>query len=335
MDKIKFAIVGCGRIGKKHISFIENNPNSTLVSVVDPKVDNINLSMNIKKYTSIEELLKSNLEIDIVSIATPNGLHAIQALKVLKANKNVLIEKPMALDNQEAEKIIELSIKKNKKVFIVMQNRFSPTLQWLKKTVDKGILGKVYLVNINCFWNRNDQYYSNHEWHGSKQFDGGTLFTQFSHFIDAIYWIFGEFKNIKTKLYNFNHNTNIEFEDTGNVIFEFESGGLGVLNFTVSSYKKHLESSVSIIAQNGNVRIEGQYMDNLKICDIKNYNYEYDDLRIIPEYYKNLNNNDINHALVIDNAINVLKNNIEIQTNAIDGLKVTEIIQKIYEKNKK
>ncbi len=333
MSKIKFAVLGCGRIGIKHIDYIRKNPYAELVAVIDKNIKNINLN-NCEKFESLDDFISSNINVDIVNVATPNGMHASDSIKVLQSSKNVLIEKPMALTKQDAENIIKASIDKNKKVFVVMQNRYSPIINYVKNLIDNNNLGKIYFVNVNCFWNRDDNYFTSQDWHGKINQDGGVLYTQFSHFIDTIYWLFGDVKNIESKLLKFRENKNIEFEDSGTVRLETIKGALCVINFSISAFKKHFESSISIIGEKGNIKIEGQYLDNLKICDVENSVSIDKYRRDIPTYYKEYENNQINHALVMQNAIDVLKNNSKIKTNALDGLKVTEIIETIYEKGK-
>ena len=336
MNKIKFAVMGCGRIGVKHIDYIEKNPNAELIALIDERINEIEIKCN-NKFKTLEEFFESKINTDIVNIATPNGLHAEHAIKVLESGVNVLIEKPMALKKKDAEMIIKTSINKNKKVFIVMQNRYSPNISYVKKLIEGKHLGNIFFININCFWNRNDNYFKNNSWHGTLSEDGGVLYTQFSHFIDTIYWLFGDIKNINTKLFKFNKKQKTEFEDSGTVRFETANGALCVINFSIASFKKYFDSSISIIAEKGNIKIGGQYLEDLEICEIDNSNLLYNDLRKIPVYYNDYDTNQVNHALVIQNAIDVLRNNSEIKTNALDGLKVTEIIENIYEngRNKK
>lgn len=152
-----------------------------------------------------------------------------------------------------------------------MQNRYSPPSKWLKSIVEDKIIGDIYMVQLNCYWNRNKQYYENSKWKGSKELDGGVLFTQFSHFIDIMYWVFGDIKNVNKVEKNFNHKDFTEFNDSGFVNFEFKNGGIGSLNYTTSAYNKNLESSITVIGSNGNIKIGGQYLNEVEICDIKNY----------------------------------------------------------------
>lgn len=334
MSKIKFAVLGCGHIGKRHAEMILRNDDSELVALIDIKEsikDNL-LQFNVPFFNSIDLFLKSGIAVDVINIATPNGLHAQQALKCLENDVNVVIEKPIALNKKEAEMVLFKSLQKNKHVFAVMQNRYSPPSIWIKELVQSGQLGNIYMVQLNCYWNRDDRYYIKDSWHGSKALDGGTLFTQFSHFIDIMYWLFGDIENINAKFNDFNHETLTEFEDSGLVTFDFINGGMGVLNYSTSIWDKNLESSMTIIAENGSVKIGGQYMNEVEYCHIKNY-----DMPILAPTnpgndYGAYKGSAQNHGYVIENVVNVLRNKSTITTNALEGLKVVEIIERIYSK---
>src|SRR5690554_6051553 len=190
--KIKFVIVGAGRIGKRHATMVMENQESELVALIDIQPqENLGLEkFEVPFFNSLEDFLASNIEFDIASICTPNGLHADQSIQVLSQNKHVVCEKPMGLSKDNCEKVIFKSLQMSKHVFCVMQNRYSPPSEWIKSVVDQGVLGKVFMVQINCYWNRDDRYYKKGGWKGTQDLDGGTLFTQFSHFIDIMYWLF-------------------------------------------------------------------------------------------------------------------------------------------------
>lgn len=281
-------------------------------------------------FNSIEDFLVSGIEFDIANICTPNGLHAEQALKFLEHKKHVVIEKPMALSKADAEKLIFKALHVHKQVFCVMQNRYSPPSEWIKEMVESGKLGKIYMVQLNCYWNRDDRYYKPESWHGKKALDGGTLFTQFSHFIDIMYWLFGDITNINARFADHNHSSLTEFEDSGFINFDFVNGGMGSLNYSTSVWNQNLESSMTIIAENGSVKIGGQYMDKVEYCHIKDYS--------MPELKPTNPGNDYgaykgsaqNHNFVIENVIEVLQGRAAITTNALEGLKVVEIIERIY-----
>jgi predicted dehydrogenase len=279
----------------------------------------------------VEELVASGLEIDVVNIASPNGYHAEQALACLEARKNVVIEKPIALSKQDAEKVIFKALHVHRHVFAVMQNRYSPPSQWIKELVESGKLGKIFMVQLNCYWNRDDRYYKPDSWHGDKQLDGGTLYTQFSHFIDILYWLFGDIENIQSRLRDFNHADLTDFEDSGFVSFDFVNGGMGCINYSTSVWNQNMESSMTIVAEKGSVKIGGQYMNEVEYCHINDYT--------MPELAPTNPGNDYgaykgsaqNHNYVIANVVDVLKGRDSITTNALEGLKVVDIIEKIYQ----
>ena len=332
--KIKFLVIGCGMIGRKHIEMINANQNCEVLAVIDKKdKKNINIDLSgIKYFQSLSEFFHSNIKVDIANIATPNGLHVEHALKCLDNNLHVVIEKPLALSKHDSEKIIHKSLELKKNVFVVMQNRYSPPIKWAKKILEDNLLGDLYIVQINCFWNRDDRYYKNHEWHGKKDLDGGTLFTQFSHFIDIVYFLFGDINNISSKFFNYNHQNTIEFEDSGVVIFNLNRGGNVTMNYTTSVWDKNLESSMTVIGENGSFKIGGQYMDIVEYCHIKDYNFEKLPETNPPNKYGDYVGSAQNHQYVIQNVVDVLNKSKTIKTNALEGLKVTEIIEKIYNK---
>lgn len=333
-QKIKFAVVGCGHIGKRHAEMIQQNPESELVALIDIQDRN---TLNIDNYdvpfhSSIDELLKSDTEVDVFTIASPNGFHAGQALKALEAKKHIVVEKPMSLTKADAEKVIYKALNVHRHVFTVMQNRYSPPSVWIKELIEKDVIGKIFIVQLNCYWNRDDRYYKSDSWHGKKDLDGGTLFTQFSHFIDIMYWLFGDIENITSRITDHNHQHLTEFEDSGVVTFDFVNGGMGCLNFSTSVWDKNLESSMTIIAEKGSIKIGGQYMDKVEYCHVKDY--------VMPVLKPTNPGNDYgaykgsaqNHHYVIDNVVDVLKGRATITTNALEGLKVVDIIERIYNK---
>lgn len=332
MSKIKFAVVGQGHIGKRHAEMIRRNPDCELVAVCDvlPK-EKLGLEILKEKfYHSLDELLKNHPEVEVVNICTPNGLHAEHSLKALDHNKHIVVEKPMALSKVDCEKIIYSALHHHRTVFCVMQNRYSPPSMWLKEIVEKGILGEIYMVQLNCYWNRDDRYYKPGGWKGTQYLDGGTLFTQFSHWIDIMYWLFGDIKDIQAKFADFNHQKNTAFEDSGFVSFNFVNGGMGCINYSTSVWEKNLESSLTIIGSKGSVKAGGQYMDQIEICNIKDYTMpQLKETNPANDYgaYKGSANN---HASVIENVVSTLNGKNKISTNALEGLKVVDIIERIY-----
>ncbi|MFC6267710.1 Gfo/Idh/MocA family protein [Frigoriflavimonas asaccharolytica] len=331
--KIKFAVVGCGHIGKRHAEMIARNEECELVALVDVKdASTLNIDhFAVPVFNTLEELLQSDLEIDVINVASPNGFHADQGMQILESGRHLVIEKPMSLTKTDSEKLIFKGLQKHKQVFCVMQNRYSPPSVWLKDLLDKGTLGKIFMVQINCYWNRDNRYYKPESWHGKSDLDGGTLFTQFSHFLDLMYWYFGDVKNIQAKFADFNHAELTDFEDSGFVSFDFVNGGMGSLNYSTSVWDKNLESSITVIAENGSVKVGGQYMNEVEYCHIKDYE--------MPELAETNPGNDYgaykgsaaNHHYIIENVVDVIKGRDSITTNALEGLKVVDIIERIYE----
>jgi len=332
MNKIKFAVIGQGHIGKRHAEMLRRNPETELIALCDillkEKLGLIDCKENF--YSSIDELLNSHPEVEVVDVCTPNGLHADHTIKSLEAKKHVVCEKPMALTKAECEQMIHKSMQVQKNIFVVKQNRYSPPSVWLKEIVEKKIIGDVFMVQLNCYWNRDERYYKKDSWKGKQNLDGGTLFTQFSHWIDLLYWLFGDITDIQAKFSDFNHANLTEFEDSGFVNFKFMNGGIGSINYSTSVWDKNLESSITIVGSKGSVKVGGQYMDKVECCHIKDYTMpKLSETAPANDYgaYKGSANN---HHLLIENVVDSLKGRKTITTNALEGMKVVEMIEKIY-----
>jgi UDP-N-acetyl-2-amino-2-deoxyglucuronate dehydrogenase len=334
--KINFAIIGLGHIGKRHAQMVLEHPEANLVAVCDIRpADKTGFNHDVAYYNSMEELLASADNIDVVNICTPNGLHAQQAVLALESRKHVVIEKPLALTKNDAENVIFKSLNVSRHVFAVMQNRYSPPSAWLKQLMVDKVLGDIYMVQLNCFWNRDDRYYVPGNWHGTAALDGGTLFTQFSHFIDTLYWLFGDITDINASFADFCHTHSTEFEDSGNITFRFVNGGMGNISYSTAVWDKNMESSLTIVGKNGSVKVAGQYMNEVVHCHIKDY-----DMPVLapinpPNDYGLYKGSAANHHFVIENVVDTLKGRTSITTNALEGLKVVEIIERIYQQKNK
>jgi UDP-N-acetyl-2-amino-2-deoxyglucuronate dehydrogenase len=241
-QKVKFAIVGAGHIGKRHAEMVSRDEEAELIAMVDVRSaeECQAVHFNVPFFHTVEELLESGLDFDVVNVCTPNGLHAAQSVMALNAGKHVVCEKPMGLSKDQCEKVIFKSLQMSKNVFCVMQNRYSPPSEWIKSVVEGGLLGETFMVQLNCYWNRDDRYYKKGGWKGTQELDGGTLFTQFSHFIDIMYWLFGDIDNIQGKFADFTHQTSTDFEDSGFVSFDFVNGGMGSINYSTSVTDQNL-----------------------------------------------------------------------------------------------
>ena len=331
--KIRFAVVGCGHIGKRHAEMVVRDPGAELVALCDirPKEELGIEAYPVAFFSDMTSLLQSGLDIDVINICVPNGLHAELAIQAIESGHHVVIEKPMALQVQDAERVLQTSLKYQKEVFCVMQNRYSPPSVWIKQMIDSGRLGKIYLVQLNCFWNRDERYYKPGGWHGDACLDGGTLFTQFSHFIDIMYWLFGDIQHIQARFADFNHQQLTDFEDSGLVTFEFVNGGMGCLNYSTAVWNKNMESSMLIVAENGSVKIGGQYMNEVEYCHIKDYEMPELDPTNPGNDYGPYKGSAQNHNFVIRNVVEVLQHTgAQNTTTALEGLKIVDIIRRIY-----
>lgn len=332
-ERVKFAVVGCGRIGKRHAEMILHHPEAELVALCDvaPR-ESLHLeNYQVPFFASTEELLSANLGPDVVTICTPNGKHAALSLQALEARCHVVCEKPMALTKVDCEAMIFKALQVSRQVFCVMQNRYSPPSVWIKELIDQRLLGDVYLVQIDCYWNRDDRYYQPGSWKGTAELDGGTLFTQFSHFVDIMYWLFGDITNIHAALRDFAHQTTTDFEDSGMVTFDFLNGGMGCLNYSTAVWNQNMESSLTVIGSQGSVKIGGQYMNEVVYCHVKDY-----EMPTLPPAnpandYGPYKGSAANHHYVIENVVDTLKGRSSATTNALEGLKVVEIIERIYQ----
>ena len=331
-SKIRFVVIGAGHIGKRHAEMIRRDAEGELVAMVDirSKKECAAEDFDVPFFSTMEELFASGLEFDVVNVCTPNGLHAEQSLKALEEKKNVVCEKPMGLTKESCEQILFTALQESKHVFCVMQNRYSPPSEWIKSVITDGLLGEIYMVQLNCYWNRDDRYYKSGGWKGTADLDGGTLFTQFSHFIDIMYWLFGDIKNIQGKFADFNHQTTTAFEDSGFVSFDFISGGMGSINYSTSIANQNLESSMTIIGKKGSVKIGGQYMNEVEVCAISDY-----EMPVLKESnpandYGPYKGSAANHNYIISNVIDTLKGRTSPTTNALEGMKVVDIIERIY-----
>ncbi|MEO8067520.1 MAG: Gfo/Idh/MocA family oxidoreductase [Flavobacteriales bacterium] len=330
--KIKFAVVGCGHIGKRHAEMVKRHPEAELLAVCDIRANSDTGAdqFGVPVFSDIDEMLRQLPSLDVVNVCTPNGLHAQQSLKALEAGKHVVCEKPMGLSKGDCEEVLYKALQMHRTVFGVMQNRYSPPSAWIKSVVDGKYLGDIFMVQVNCYWNRDERYYKKGGWKGRADLDGGTLFTQFSHFIDIMYWLFGDITEIQAKFADFNHADLTEFEDSGLVQFRFVNGGMGCINYSTSVWDKNLESSLTVIGSKGSVKIGGQYMDQVEHCHIKDY--------VMPELAPTNPANDYgaykgsanNHSYIIQNVVDTLKGRTTLTTNALEGLKVVEIIERIY-----
>lgn len=330
-NMIGFSIVGCGYIGNRHAEHISMQ--DKLIACCDIQEHQrkkfISKFQNVQAFSSIEAMLENDNTSQVVSICTPNGLHKHHTILALKKGKHVLCEKPMALNSVDCEEMIKTASENNKMLFIVKQNRYNPPVAAVKEILNKGVLGKIISVQLNCFWNRNERYYTESNWKGTKAIDGGILFTQFSHFIDLLLWFTGDFKTVCSYQKNYLHQGITEFDDTVVSIVEFENGAIGTINCTINSYQKNMEGSITLFGTKGSIKIGGQYLNVLEYQNIENYQIETIETMQPANDYGYYQGSMSNHDKVIKNVIDVIKNKDKIAVSGEEGKKTVEMIEKM------
>lgn len=335
---VTFAVLGYGHIGRRHAASISAHPGASLHAIADISSVVYAHDDDLESpliFDSLESLLScseaNTVDLpEVVCVCTPNGLHAQHCIAILEAGCHVVLEKPIALSLSDARIISEVSMSSGKHVFCVMQNRFAPPSVWLKGLVESGDLGKIHQVHIQCFWNRDDSYYSASHWRGTLALDGGPLFTQFSHFIDVMYWIFGGIESPRAIFRNQSHLHNTEFEDSGSVSFDFKREGFGTFTFSTALDRSNFESSLTLISEKGTVRIGGQYMNKVVHCDVQGYKLPILPIAAPPNDYGSFKGSASNHHHVMANVVDVLRHGATLATPISEGVDVVEIIESMY-----
>lgn len=257
-----FALVGCGRVARHHAENIARVAKLKAVcDIIPERADAFAAQYSATAYYSLEEILSKEHRVEVMVVCTPNGFHAEHIIKSLQARKHVLTEKPLCLTAAAAWQIIETEKFCRRKLFVVKSARYTPVLQALKKVLVQEGLGKVYSFQLSCIWNRPDGYYT--EWRGTLFPDGGTLYNQFSHYIDALLWLFGEVADVKGFAVNAAHQTSIEYEDTGAVALQMKNNSVGTFHWSVNAYKKNHEIGLTIVAEKGMIKIGGEYLNRI------------------------------------------------------------------------
>jgi UDP-N-acetyl-2-amino-2-deoxyglucuronate dehydrogenase len=329
MSKIRFGIIGFGNIGKRHAQHIQQHPEAELIAICDlPGFVAPSGYEQIPLSFSVDQFLKNNT-LDVVNVCSPNYLHHPHTLAALASGKHVVCEKPMAMSTGECHDMIRAATESEKTIFVVKQNRYNPPVQQVKRLLSEQRLGRVFFVNINCFWNRNEEYYNETSWRGKRVKDGGCLFTQFSHFVDILYYLFGEIRNVKGQICNYNHPYT-EVEDTGSLVMETLDGVLVNFNFSTCSYEKNMEGAFTILGEYGTVKIGGQYLNTIEYQHIRDCQLPEIAIENKSNNYGRYQGSMSNHDQVIDNVVQYLHGKADVMTNAHEGMKVVEMIERMY-----
>ena len=326
--KIRIAIVGCGRVSKNHLESIENHQDKIdLVSICDVEkkvLSKYQSKYKVKGYLDLNEMLLKE-DLDLVAICTPSGLHANQTKLCAKHGVNVMTEKPMATSWEDGVSMVKECDKAGVRLLVVKQNRRNPTLQLLKRAITENRFGKIYMVHLNVFWNRSQEYYDQALWRGTSKYDGGAFMNQASHYVDLLDWLIGPVEKVQLMM---STTRKIEVEDTGVLNVKWRNGTLGSMSVTMLTYPKNFEGSITILGEKGTVKVGG-----LAVNEIKHWQFdkakEYDK-KIKDANYQTKSVYGFGHKLYYQNAIEVLRGKVEPETDGREGLKSLEILIAAY-----
>ncbi len=327
--KVRFALVGCGRIAKNHFEAIKcHRDRAELVDVcdIDPEALGVAIATTgAKGHSSLTALLERT-DADCVVLTTPSGLHSGQAIQVAGAGRHVMTEKPMATRWNDGLTMVDGCDKAGVHLFVVKQNRRNATLQLLKQAVDQGRFGRIYSVSINVFWTRPQEYYDSAKWRGTWEFDGGAFMNQASHYIDLLDWLIGPVESVMA--YTGTLARNIEVEDTGVAALRWRSGAMGTLNVTMLTYPKNMEGSITILGERGTVRVGGVAVNEIQRWQFAESRPE--DEQIAHANYETTSVYGFGHPLYYDNVIKTLLGEAEPETDGREGLKSLELLIAMY-----
>lgn len=326
---VKFGLIGCGRISDNHFKAIEKIDNAEITcccDIIEERAEEKAKQYDIKKYyTDYKEMLAAE-KLDAVMICTPSGTHPEIGICVAGAGINVVTEKPMATDLESADSLIKACDKHKVHLFVVKQNRLNTTMQLLKKAIDKGRFGKIYIVQSNVFWQRPQSYYDQAKWRGTWEFDGGAYMNQASHYVDSLHWLIGPVNHVMAETATMARN--IETEDTGSAILKFRNGAIGTINVTLLTYPKNYEGSITIIGEKGTVKVGGIAINKIEKWEFDEYD---DDDKVVEDSnYQPPNVYGFGHLPYYINVVNTILGKTEPDTDGRDGRKSLEIIRAIY-----
>jgi len=327
--KIRFALVGCGRIATNHFAALrQHQDRAQLVGVcdVDPRaLDRAVSAIGASAYSDLETMLRE-CDADAFIVTTPSGLHPEQAIRIAQAGHHVITEKPMATRWEDGKRMVAAADAAGVRLFVVKQNRRNATLQLLKRAVDKKRFGRIYMVNLNVFWTRPPEYYRSASWRGTWEFDGGAFMNQASHYVDLIDWIVGPVESLQA--YTATLARDIEVEDTGVISLRWRNGALGSMNVTMLTYPRNLEGSITVLGEHGTVRIGGVAVNEIQQWEFATP--DPDDALVTDASYQTTSVYGFGHPLYYDNVIRTLRGEAEAETDGREGLKSLELLIAMY-----
>ena len=334
---IRFAMMGCGRIAKRHCDTLKQNQvdGAKLVAVCDPVADRKNKfssGYDVPGYSSLKEMMAAiGDQIDVVSILTPSGMHADHCLEIASYGKHVVVEKPMALRLQDADAMIRACDEAKVRLFVVKQNRYNPPVVQVREALQAKRFGKLVLGTVRVRWCRTQDYYNLDDWRGTWGLDGGVFANQAIHHIDALVWLMGDVESVYAKSGTF--LVDIETEDTGVVILKFTSGALGIIEATTAARPKDTEGSLSVLGERGLVEVGGFALNEMKTW---NFSDGGSHTNLAAGDLKNLNENPPNvygfsHARYLAHAVNCIQSGAPALVDGLEGRRSLEVVTAIYE----
>lgn len=329
MKTLRFAIIGCGKIAQRHALHIASVGKLVAVcDIIEERARELAGLYKADHFFSIHDLLAAAVA-DVIVVCTPNGLHATHSILALQKGYHVLVEKPMAITSVDANAMIEAAQLSGKRLFLVLQNRFNPPVLAVRKALDENAFGRISSVQLTCLWNRDERYYTD-SWKGTLAMDGGILYTQFSHFIDLLYWFFGDVVKTAAITANSQHRQGIEFEDCGSAIVEFATGVVGGIHFSVNSYKHNREGSLTIVGEKGMVKIGGEYLNTVEYAQFEDYQLAMSVDDTVANEYGHYKGSMSNHDKVYRSLVDSLLDGKPYYADVYEGVKTVEIIEMIY-----
>ncbi len=331
-SKFRVALIGCGRISRHHFDAIDNVEGLSLSAVcdtVEERARGAGEERGVPWFTNHVEML-AKAEADVVTVCTPSGLHSQHGIAAAKAGKHVITEKPMAITLEQADALVHACDAAGVQLFVVKQNRLNPAVQLLKRAVDKGRFGRIYMANTTVRWQRPQEYYDSAPWRGTWEFDGGAFMNQASHYVDLIQWLVGPVESVIAKTAT--QARRIEAEDSGVAVLRFRSGALGVIEVNVLTYPKNWEGSITIIGEKGSAKIGGTAVNRVDQWVFADYD---DDDKLIEGAATNPPNvYGFGHEGYYRNVLSVLRGQAQPDTDGRAGRKSLELILGIYESAK-
>jgi len=327
--RIRFALVGCGRISKNHIAALaQHHERAELVEVCDTNPESLRAAVEATGatgYASLTDLLAQG-QADVVILATPSGLHPWQAIEAAQAGRHIVSEKPMATRWEDGKRMVKACDDAGVHLFVVKQNRRNATLQLVKQAIEQNRFGRLYMVNVNVFWTRPQEYYDAARWRGKWEWDGGAFMTQASHYVDLLDWLIGPVESVYA--YTGTLARRIEAEDTGVAALRWRHGAMGSINVTMLTYPKNLEGSITILGEKGTVRVGGVAVNRI---DEWTFAEEHpDDAKVRDASYETTSVYGFGHPLYYDNVIKTLRGEAEAETDGREGLQSLALLTAIY-----